>query len=1664
MLIMGAVLLLLIGVADGVKTFCDATQPHITTQCFGSLGGTVEVLLPKTSQDDIYRLKKNNVTILPDRSQTTNIRYSFNVSTGMFTIKEFNRTDKGTYWMEVHDQSGTEISKTQFHLSIQGVKTFCDATQPHITTQCFGSLGGTVEVQLPTHSPHEHCYTLKKNKVPIVEGEIKLTDPRYSFNVSTGVFTIADLKKTDYDAYSLAAHNGVEIATKLLSIQGVKTFCDATQPNIITQCFGSLGGTVEVQLPKTSQDHRYVLKKNKVTITGNIRYSFNSDTKIFMIMDINASDGGTYSMEVLDKNEAQVKNTTFYLSLQGVETFCDATQPHITTQCFGSLGGTVEVQLPKTSQDDIYKLRKNNVPIVKYKSQTKNVDYSFNVSTGIFTINDINRTEDGTYSIEAQNRNGINLSNIQFHLSIQAPVSSPLLSRECLSRGQQRVTCSAGGDGLHYSWSLDGLPLNDPRLLSGPSSASDVTLEPGRSGLLTCSVRNNVSHAAANITLSVCDGVETFCDATQPNITTQCFGSLGGTVEVLLPKTSQDDIYKLKKNNYQILPDRRQTTNIRYSFNVITGMFAIKEFNRTDKGTYWMEVHDQSGNEISFNLFRLSIEAPVSSPLLSRECLSRGQQRVSCSAGGDGLHYSWSLDGLPLNDTRLLSGPSSASDVTLEPGRSGLLTCSVRNNVSHAAANITLSVCDGVKTFCDATQPNITTQCFGSLGGTVEVLLSKTSQDDLYKLKKNNVVILSDRSPTTNIRYSFNVSTGMFAIKEFNRTDKGTYSMEVHDQNGRQVSYAHFRLSIPRVKTFCDATQPHITTQCFGSLGGTVEVLLPTHSPHEHSYALKKNKVPIVEGEIKITDPRYSFNVSTGVFTIADLKKTDYDAYSLAAHNGVEIATKLLSIQGVKSFCNATQPNITTQCFGSLGGTVEVLLPKTSQDDLYTMKKNKVHITDNTRDSFHSDTKIFLIMDINASDGGTYSMEVRNKTGTRLANTNFNLSIQGVETFCNATQPHITTQCFGSLGGTVEVLLPKTSQDDIYKLRKNNVPIVKYQSQTKNVDYSFNVSTGIFTINDINRTEDDTYSIEAHNRNGIDLSNIQFHLSIQAPVSSPLLSRECLSRGQQRVSCSAGGDGLHYSWSLDGLPLNDTRLLSGPSSASDVTLEPGRSGLLTCSVRNNVSHAAANITLSVCYGVKTFCDATQPHIITQCFGSLGGTVEVLLPTHSPHEHSYALKKNKVPIVEGEIKIKDPRYSFNVSTGVFTIADLKKTDYEVYSIAAHNGIEIATKLLSIQGVKTFCDATQPPITTQCFGSLGGTVEVLLPAKTSQDHRYVLKKNNVTIPDNTRYSFSSDNKIFTITAINGSDRGAYFMELRNEKEVPVANTSFYLSIQGVKTFCDATQPHITTQCFGSLGGTVEVQLPKTSQDDIKQKKNNVPIVEYKSQTNNVDYSFNVSTGIFTINDINRTEDGTYSIEARNGFNSSKIQFNLSIQAPVSSPLLSRECLSRGQQRVSCSAGGDGLHYSWSLDGLPLNDTRLLSGPGSASDVTLEPGRSGLLSCSVRNNVSHAAANITLSVCYGLVPIIAASLSVMALLLIVALGVYCAKKHKTSKDTTEAEDVIYADVSVLQRRGQRREQGEGEGEVEYAAVRVAPGPRRKLETNVDECVYAQPRRKRP
>lgn len=80
-----------------------------------------------------------------------------------------------------------------------------------------------------------------------------------------------------------------------------------------------------------------------------------------------------------------------------------------------------------------------------------------------------------------------------------------------------------------------------------------------------------------------------------------------------------------------------------------------------------------------------------------------------------------------------------------------------------------------------------------------------------------------------------------------------------------------------------------------------------------------------------------------------------------------------------------------------------------------------------------------------------------------------------------------------------------------------------------------------------------------------------------APVSSVWMSSQYLSQGETQVSChSEGGDGLsQYSWSLNGVQLDSTE-----NDSSSVTLKPGESGYVVCTVSNNVSEASSGQNIS----------------------------------------------------------------------------------------------------------------------------------------------------------------------------------------------------------------------------------------------------------------------------------------------------------------------------------------------------------------------------------------------------------------------------------------------------------------------------------------------------
>ncbi|XP_072251915.1 uncharacterized protein [Leuresthes tenuis] len=327
------------------------------------------------------------------------------------------------------------------------------------------------------------------------------------------------------------------------------------------------------------------------------------------------------------------------------------------------------------------------------------------------------------------------------------------------------------------------------------------------------------------------------------------------------------------------------------------------------------------------------------------------------------------------------------------------------------------------------------------------------------------------------------------------------------------------------------------------------------------------------------------------------------------------------------------------------------------------------------------------------------------------------------------------------------------------------------------------------------------------------------------------------------------------------------------------------------------------------------------------------------------------------------------------------------------------------------------------------------------------------------------------------------------------------------RGVKAYCDGRQDG--AQCYGALGGAVVLHLMDNASEipRYEWKKGTSLILNGRKNsiiTNTIESrsTFTPDNGTLKIKDLRRTDSDEYTLALfnSNGQGTGSRTLKLSVEAPVSSVQLVSECLSQGQMNVSCSSeGGDSPQYSWTLDGHTLTDTELLSGSKETNIITLKQHVSGRLVCSVRNHISSVSKEKNISNCGFIfinctsngthisqwvfkennslciepattvpttvtqrtveqLPIIAGVLSALVILLVVGIVTICAQKKKQNNKAEEEDDqdIIYADVRMVQRQGRRVEQ-RAEAEVEYGQVRFSERPQ-QTESAADDCVYAK------
>ncbi|XP_053284196.1 hepatocyte cell adhesion molecule isoform X9 [Pleuronectes platessa] len=321
-------------------------------------------------------------------------------------------------------------------------------------------------------------------------------------------------------------------------------------------------------------------------------------------------------------------------------------------------------------------------------------------------------------------------------------------------------------------------------------------------------------------------------------------------------------------------------------------------------------------------------------------------------------------------------------------------------------------------------------------------------------------------------------------------------------------------------------------------------------------------------------------------------------------------------------------------------------------------------------------------------------------------------------------------------------------------------------------------------------------------------------------------------------------------------------------------------------------------------------------------------------------------------------------------------------------------------------------------------------------------------------------------------------------------------------GVETTCDVRQKN-GSQCYGALGGAVDLQLMDRTPERFEIHKNATKILLWKNNRFDLNmnpdkYSFTPNDGMLRISNLNRSDTDEYKLQIRNsdGALLEDRTLRLSIQAPVSSARLVTECLSQGEMRVSCSSeGGDSPQYSWTLGGHTLTEDKLLSGNHETDNITLRQDVEGVLVCSVNNHVSHFNVSQKISTCVFInctdsngtritqwmfaasdtlcvepkttsttpdtTVVMAGLLAALVFFLVVGGAVmYALKKKKTNQleEEGDEQELTYADVRIKQ-RGPVQQRANPE-EVEYGQIKFSERPRRTVEPREDDCVYAKVR----
>ncbi|KAM4555486.1 T-cell surface antigen CD2-like isoform 2-T3 [Odontesthes bonariensis] len=360
----------------------------------------------------------------------------------------------------------------------------------------------------------------------------------------------------------------------------------------------------------------------------------------------------------------------------------------------------------------------------------------------------------------------------------------------------------------------------------------------------------------------------------------------------------------------------------------------------------------------------------------------------------------------------------------------------------------------------------------------------------------------------------------------------------------------------------------------------------------------------------------------------------------------------------------------------------------------------------------------------------------------------------------------------------------------------------------------------------------------------------------------------------------------------------------------------------------------------------------------------------------------------------------------------------------------------------RGVETYCDGRQDG--AQCYRALGGAVVLQLMDNASEIPRYDWKKGAsvilrgrknifdfITIEN--RSTFIPSNGTLKINNLSRTDSGEYTLTLFNldgqktgERTLKLSVEAPVSSVQLVSECLSQGQMNVTCSSEGGDSPQYSWTLDGHTLIDTE-------LLCGSKETNIITLKQHVS--------------GRLVCSVRNHVSSVSKEENIS------------NC---GFIFINCTSNGTHI-TKWVFK----ENNSLCIEPTTTVPSTVTQRTVGKETDSVKPSTINTSSNQTVSPSteepwfIKQLPIIAGVLSALVILLVVGIVTICAQKKKqNNKEEEDDQDIIYADVRMVQRRGRPVEQ-RAEAEVEYGQVKFSERPRQA--ESAAEDVYAKVRKGR-